>query len=169
LAHFRTFFQGPALGVTERACLASFIAHGHALTLYSYEPVEVPAGVARADASAIIPKAEHDAFFAIAPDRVSQFSNGFRFRMLQEGGWWVDTDVLCLSAAVPTDELVLGWENESTIGSAVMRFPPRHPVIAAANEFWIANRQVPRPGATPGRAWSRVSSRSSALRSGRCR
>jgi Alpha 1,4-glycosyltransferase conserved region len=76
--------------------------------------------------------------------------------MLQEGGWWVDTDVLCLSADVPADELVLGWENETTIGSAVMRFPPRHPVIAAANEFWIANRQVPTWGHTGPRLVTRL-------------
>ncbi len=156
MAHFHTFFQGPALGVTERACLASFIAHGHALRLYTYDPIEVPAGVQRSDASAVIPKAERDAFFAMAPDRVSQFSNGFRFRMLQDGGWWVDTDVLCLSADVPDDEIVLGWETEATIGSAVMRFPPKHPVIAAAGEFWAANRHVPTWGHTGPRLVTRL-------------
>jgi hypothetical protein len=156
LAHFRTFFQGPALGVTERACLASFIAHGHALTLYSYDPIDVPAGVERADASAVILKPERDAFFAMAPDRVSQFSNGFRFRMLQDGGWWVDTDVLCLSANVPAGDLVVGWENDTTIGSAVMRFPPRHPLIATANEFWITNRHVPTWGHTGPRLVTRL-------------
>src|SRR3990172_9496815 len=97
VADFRSFFLGSALGVLERACLASFVARGHSFTLYVYEPIAVPAGVALADAARIIPVAERDSFFAIAPGRISQFSNGVRYHLLKEfGGWWVDTDVLCL-------------------------------------------------------------------------
>jgi hypothetical protein len=140
LAEFQSFFSGPALGYTERTCLASYVAHNHQIRLYSYEPIAVPDGVVRADAADIISRAEHDAFFAAAPGRVTQFSNGFRYQLLhQRGGWWVDTDVLCLSQAVPIDDIVLGFEVPQTIGNAILRFPAAHAFNAAAYAFWRDN------------------------------
>ena len=72
-----------------------------------------------------------------------QFSNGFRYRLLQAtGGWWVDTDVLCLSAHEPDAEIVLGWEALGSVGSAIMKLPAQHPLLSAAWDFWAANRHV---------------------------
>lgn len=157
MAEFQSFFSGPALGYIERACLCSFIARGHRFRLYSYNSVAVPEGVEHGNAEEVISRDDHDAFFAVAPDRVSQFSNGFRYRLLhQRGGWWVDTDVLCLSADVPADDIVLGFEMPATIGSAIMRFPAGHAFNAAAYAFWRDNRQVASWGHTGPRLVTRL-------------
>lgn len=146
---FQSFFMGRELGPIERLCLASFIAHGHTFVLHAYTPMSVPRGVTLADAATVIPLEARDEFFRIAPDRVSQFSNGFRFHLLHHhGGWWVDTDVLCLSSNVPDDDVVLGWEIEDFIGSAIMKFPAGHPLTAQAIEFWKAHRDVAQWGYT---------------------
>jgi hypothetical protein len=137
MAVFRTFFLGRSLGASERACAASFAAHGHSLRLYAYEPLDVPASVEVADAATVISRAERDAFFETAPGRVSQFSNGFRYRLLKEqGGWWVDTDVMCRSEQVPAGELVLGREHDDFVGTAILRFPPDHPLLIEAEKVW---------------------------------
>jgi hypothetical protein len=157
VAEFQTFFTGPALGYIERACLASLIGHGHQVRLYSYEAIAVPDGVARSDAAEIISRTDRDAFFAVAPERVTQFANGFRYRLLhQRGGWWVDTDVLCLSANVPTDDVVLGFEVPDTIGNAIMRFPAGHALNAAAYAFWRENWHVGQWGYTGPRLVTRL-------------
>lgn len=141
---FQTFFSGAGLGICERACLASFAAHGHSLRLYTYErQLDVPVGVELADAATVIPRTERDAFFEAAPGRVTQFANGFRYRLLNEhGGWWVDTDVMCLSAKVPEVEIVLGREHGDFVGNAIMRFPSGHPLLAEAERFWRENWAV---------------------------
>src|SRR5262245_13716406 len=52
-----TLWIGSRLGRVERACLRSFLRHGHAVRLYSYGPVEgVPEGVRLADAASILPR-----------------------------------------------------------------------------------------------------------------
>lgn len=80
----------------ERLSIASFLKNGHPYHLYAYEPVErLPEGTQLKDAAEILPSAsiftytEHATF--------SGFSNFFRYKLLLErGGWWVDTDMICL-------------------------------------------------------------------------
>jgi hypothetical protein len=42
------------------------------------------------------------------------------------GGWWVDTDIVCLSPKLPESEIFLEREDEATMGSAVIKFPKGH-------------------------------------------
>ena len=87
---------GPRLSVMERLSIASFLHHGHDYRLYTYGPVEgLPAGAVLEDARSILPESmifqyrEHASF--------AGFSNYFRYKLLLErGGWWVDTDTVCL-------------------------------------------------------------------------
>jgi mannosyltransferase OCH1-like enzyme len=59
----------------------------------------------------------------------------FRYRLLMlRGGWWVDTDVVCLSPQVPDDALFLEREDDTTIGNAVMKFPQGHAFVGALYE-----------------------------------
>jgi len=148
MVEFCSFHDGPVLGALEKACVSSFLRHGHRLRLYSYDPLEVPEGVILADARRFVSAAERDAFFAVAPGRVSQFSNGFRYAMLYlQGGWWVDTDVLCIDAEMPDGEVVLGWQSDSTlcashrarVGTAIMRLPAGHELARHAYDGWRAN------------------------------
>src|ERR1041385_3961243 len=92
----QSLWIGPRLSAMERACLASFLRHGHEVHLYTYNDVDgVPPGVIVRDGSEILPPER--IFSYREHDTVSGFSNFFRYKLLSErGGWWVDTDVICL-------------------------------------------------------------------------
>src|SRR5262249_46633108 len=64
--------------------------------LYSYGPVEgVPVGTVLEDAREILP--ESMIFVYRDFDSYAGFANYFRYKLLYErGGWWVDTDAVCL-------------------------------------------------------------------------
>jgi FkbM family methyltransferase len=80
----------------EELSMRSFLAHGHEYHLYTYDRIDnVPEGVCIKDANYIIPSAK--IFKYSEYDSYSGFSNHFRYRLLlQKGGWWADTDLICL-------------------------------------------------------------------------
>lgn len=80
----------------EQLCINSFLCNGHEYHLYTYDEIkEIPKRTIQKDASAII-----------TPDKIFKnkdretyagFSDLFRYKLLLEnGGFWVDTDVVCL-------------------------------------------------------------------------
>jgi hypothetical protein len=87
---------GRRLSTMERLSIASFLHHGHEYHLFAYDNVEgLPSGAILSDANAILPASmifqyrEHPSY--------AGFSNYFRYKLLLErGGWWADTDVVCL-------------------------------------------------------------------------
>src|SRR4051812_19813754 len=92
----RGLWIGAELSVMERMSIASFLAHGHEYHLYVYDDVKyVPKGALVRDANEILPSSmifqyKHSKSYA-------GFANFFRYQLLlQKGGWWVDTDVVCL-------------------------------------------------------------------------
>jgi hypothetical protein len=112
--------------------LQSFADRGHHVTLYAYESLNVPQGVTLANAEEIVTKAERDAVFEMASGAIAQFSDLFRYEMLaRHGGWWVDTDVVCLSSVLPETDTWLAWSNYR-VYTGIMHFPPRHSLISEA-------------------------------------
>jgi hypothetical protein len=109
---------------------------GHRVDLYAYHPLEVPPGISVVDASEVLSPAAIFCFKDAGrgvPD-IGPFSDVFRFKLLLEkGGWWVDTDVLCASAQFP--ECQYAWANEfhqniaPSIGTSQIRFPKGDPII----------------------------------------
>ena len=97
-----------------RLGLRSFLANGHEFHLYCYDsPDGVPAGVSLKDAREILPA---DRVFAyqdgFGRGSYSAFSNFFRYKLLLDrGGWWVDTDVVCLRPFDFSAEHVLASEH----------------------------------------------------------
>ena len=98
----------------ERMSIASFLSHGHDYHLYVYEPVAgVPEGATVRDASEILPRAR--AFRYTEGGSWSGFSNFFRYKLLLDrGGWWFDTDFVCLRRLDFPDEHV--FASEFTLG-----------------------------------------------------
>lgn len=93
----RALWIGDALSTMERLSLRSFLAHGHEVHLYTYGKVAgVPAGTLALDANEIVPA---EKIFRFRGDgSYAAFSDLFRYALLDaEGGWWVDTDVVCLA------------------------------------------------------------------------
>jgi Glycosyltransferase sugar-binding region containing DXD motif len=89
--------EGP-LSAMELLSLRSFLAHGHPYHLYSYDEVpNLPAGVELRSAAEVLPASAVFRYSAAAGGSFAAFSNLFRYRLLhQRGGWWADTDVVCL-------------------------------------------------------------------------
>ncbi len=46
----------------------------------------------------------------------------------REGGFWVDTDTVCLSTEVPQDDIWFACETSTTVSANALKFPIRHPV-----------------------------------------
>ena len=80
----------------ERISIQSFLNQGHPYDLFVYGPVEnVPSRANLCDAGEILP--ESRIFRYQETGSYAGFANFFRYKMLLErGGWWVDTDVICL-------------------------------------------------------------------------
>ena len=85
-------------------CIKSFLDHGHAFQLFTYRNYDnIPAGTLVRDARDILPEEAifHDSHNSLAP-----FSDWFRMKFLsQEGGFWVDMDVICLGDELPSPPL----------------------------------------------------------------
>ena len=133
MAIFRSFWHGRPLSPYQQICLKSFVDHGHEFVLYSYDRINVPAGVELKDAAELFPK-DRVFFYSSGPGAgsVSAFSNLFRYRLLRDlGGWWADADIICLSRDVPEADIVFGWQDSSRdlIGSAILKFPREHHLI----------------------------------------
>ena len=118
------------IGPLEYLSMASFIAHGHNYHLYAYDDVgRVPAGVHIKDASAILP-ASHIFTHARGKEKggYSGFADLFRYKLLAiNGGWWVDTDMICLQPFTADTSHVFASEDcrwgGTKICIAVMKAP----------------------------------------------
>lgn len=124
------------LGMLERLSMKSFLAHGHSYHLYAYEPQDdLPEGVVLKNAADIIPQKDIFRYQrGKARGGYSGFANLFRYELLrQKGGWWCDTDIICLKPFDFKDEIVLAsekhWLWPNKICNAVMRCPAGHPFI----------------------------------------
>ena len=101
---------GEELSAMEQLSVASFIANGHDYHLYTYEPVRnVPAKAEIRDAEEILPRSRA---FQYSQHRTwSGFANFFRYKLLLErGGWWADTDLVCLEPFDFADDYVFSSE-----------------------------------------------------------
>ena len=133
----RGFWHGAPAGPYQLLCLASFAGRGHAVEVFTYDPgLAFPGWITRRDARDILP-GEHvqhyrTGFGAGSP---SLHSNLFRYAMLQRhGGWWIDLDVLLLTADLPGGDYFFAQAAAGfdTLNTAVLKFPPGHALLADA-------------------------------------
>ena len=117
---------GPELSVMERLSISSFLQNGHEYHLYVYDDLKnIPAGALVKDGNEILPASKifqykHQASY-------SGFSNFFRYKLLLErGGWWSDTDNVCLRPFDFPDEYVFAtevWDGDEVVTSGILRAP----------------------------------------------
>ena len=90
----QSLWIGSDLSEMEKLSINSFLRNGHPYHLYTYVvPEGIPDGVVIKDANEIIPQ------YGVFQIRggYSSFSDFFRWKLiLEKGGWWVDTDAVCL-------------------------------------------------------------------------
>lgn len=115
-------WTGGDLGPLERLCISSFIASGHKFELFTDREFDPPAGCTLRPISDVCPDVEPFAYKSgIGAGSHCAFSNVFRYTMLYRlGGWWVDTDIYCLSKSWPEANLLAGYQNHQVINSAVL-------------------------------------------------
>ncbi len=125
-----TFWIGPRLPDFQRLCLQSWLAHGHPVNFFSYEPVEnVPAGVRLRDAGDVMDRARLDAPDLRIPLVIK--SDIWRWAMFQKSeGIWVDSDVALVRPIPRPRRLLIGREHRGPPCIAVMWWPPDHPAVA---------------------------------------
>jgi hypothetical protein len=126
---------GERLSTLERLSIASFLANGHPVHLYTYGPVAgVPEATQIRDANEILTR---ELIFRNPPGfgegSFAGFSNLFRYKLLLDrGGIWCDCDIVCLR---PFDFITRG-----PLLTASERLPPdpgRDPQSVQLNNCFV--------------------------------
>lgn len=126
----------------ELLSVRSFIAQGHPVHLYSYDPPRaLPPGVTLLSAASIVPEkfAPLKPAAPFAKGSMASFSDYFRYKLLfTQGGWWVDLDVVALNPFQGFPDIVVASTDEAIYGRTannfIMRFPKGHAVQKACLE-----------------------------------
>ncbi len=118
----------------QKLSIASFLSHGHDYHLYCYEKLEgIPDGCKVMDANEILPEKNIFSYkitYGCKKGSVSLFSNLFRYKLLLErGGWWVDTDTVCLKPFNIKGGFIAAYESQKYIASGVMKSEKNHKLI----------------------------------------
>jgi len=126
---------GPKLSLLEQLSIASFLRNGHEYYLYVYdEPRNIPPGTTIMDANEILPSSSVFQYREYAS--YAGFANFFRYKILLErGGWWADSDTICLKPFDFPDEYVFSSElcdGREVINCGVIKTPKGSPVMAYA-------------------------------------
>lgn len=141
---FQSLWIGPQLSSMEVLSIESFLHFGYQYHLYAYEEVaNVPRGVTLCDANEIIPESEifyHRGNFAHGSPAC--FADQWRYKLLfDRGGWWVDTDVVCVRPLEFDGAHVVGSHRELNgrgINCAVMRMPSGSSLAQHCYEICVA-------------------------------
>jgi hypothetical protein len=157
---FQSFWHGEALSPYELFCLKSFIDCGYAVDLYTYDVnLVVPAGVRVCDAAELVSPDEVFVYQAegFGKGSPSAFSNYFRYKLLVEkGGWWIDTDVVCLTDCIPVVDEFFARQDTDFVACGTMYFEPRHPIMLRCLEQAMKLGRTVKWGDTGPRLLTRV-------------
>ncbi|HEX8184446.1 MAG TPA: glycosyltransferase [Blastocatellia bacterium] len=132
---------GTALSVMERLSVSSFLKNGHEYHLYVYDDLKhVPEKTVIKDANEILPASmifeyKHSKSYA-------GFANFFRYKLLLErGGWWVDTDVVCLKPFDFQDEYVFASEkidDNQFVNNGIIKAPAASEIMSYCEQVCAA-------------------------------
>lgn len=134
----QTLWIGPQLSKMEQLSIASFLHHGHDVHLYAYKrPSGVPHGTTLRDANEILPASA--VFTYSSNGSYAGFANFFRYKLLLDrGGWWVDTDLVCTSPFDFEEDYVFSSEvnRDVTVPNVgALKVPAHSPVMEYAWDF----------------------------------
>jgi mannosyltransferase OCH1-like enzyme len=130
----RAFWTGPSLSLYEQLSLASFVASGARVQLFSYEKdLAVPDGVELVDANEILPGPVYEFSHANGDRSLALHSDLFRYVAIEKyGGWYVDVDIIFIGKELPAGPIYLARETEKVVNGAVMKFPAHAPLLITA-------------------------------------
>jgi hypothetical protein len=149
----QSFWFGP-ITTMERLSVASFLAHGHEVHVYSHgEVVGLPEQVVVKDAGEVLPPRSRlrSPVYRDSHRSFSSYANMFRYKLLLErGGWWIDLDTVCLKPFDLVGEYIFATEPDQTVASAVFRVPAGSDLMAYAYERCVALGKERRQWGTTG-------------------
>lgn len=137
---------GDSLGPIEYASITSFLRHGYRYHLYCYSNIaNLPPGIIIKDANDILP--ESRVFYrrrGLGHGSVATFADLFRYKLLMEkGGWWVDTDMICIKPFDFPEPIVFASEDTLylmiKLTNAAIKLPKGH--LVAQHCFEAAEQQ----------------------------
>ena len=146
-----TFWHGP-MDALRQTCLRSQLAAGHKVTVYSFDTIPgLPAGIANADAEAILPHAFSERLQPPQPDgswrdwTTLQFSDFFRMKLMAKNlGLWLDADVLLLKPVViDPAKPYFALERPRLLGNSVIYLPPAHGIVTAFEDLMQQEELTP--------------------------
>ena len=107
----------------EAACLASFVGAGHEVVLYSYDRLNVPAGVRLMSASEVLDRGYLQRFITGGKPNIAHFADYFRLTLLlKTSDIWIDCDMIHLSDFdFEGQDNILVRENSSGIINSILR------------------------------------------------
>jgi len=116
----QSLWIGNDLPTLNYNCIKSWLKF-HEVHLYTYNKLEnAPDGVKIKDANEILP--ESDIFYFNEND-IAPFSDLFRYKLLCNGGWWIDADFLMTKPLNFSQDYVFGSERTMLVG----RFKSKQP------------------------------------------
>jgi hypothetical protein len=124
------FWAGSSLSLYEENCISSFLKNRFTVNVWSFQQLSLPIGADLKNAKEFF---DQDFSLKITqggkPGSIAAFSDLFRYKVLEKyGGWWFDTDCICLKDQLEFKELlknqkiVVGYESENYINGAVLNF-----------------------------------------------
>ena len=132
----QSLWIGNKLTKMEQLSIKSFLQNGYTYHLYTYNNVKnVPTGTIIKDGNEIISKHQ---IFTYQNGSYAAFSNLFRFTLLyQKGGYWADTDLICIKPFNFTREYVFVSEpskdyKKSLPTSCLIKLPKKNKVSLRA-------------------------------------
>ncbi|MDJ1008306.1 MAG: hypothetical protein QNJ13_10830 [Paracoccaceae bacterium] len=136
LPEVASLWIGGRLSWFEQLCLVSFARAGHAVTLYSYEPIpNLPEGVRPGDAAEIYtgdPILRH-----ARTGSPAIHADMWRLRLLAKTDKiWVDTDLICLKPFDFGTGHIFGWEKPGLVCNAVLGLPRNSPALSGLTGFF---------------------------------
>ena len=130
---------GPELSLLEQLSISSFLQNGHDYHLYVYDEVKrIPSGTVIRNANEILPAAR--IFQYKHRPSYAGFANHFRYKLLLErGGWWADTDTICLKAFDFPEEYVFSSEinhrGVEAVNNGIIKVPPGSSIMTYVSKI----------------------------------
>lgn len=151
-----TFWVGPRLRDFEHLCIRTWLAQGHPVKFFSYEPVDnVPDGVELRDAQEVFDRAR---LFEEAPELAKKpftQANLFRLAMLMKGeGVWCDSDLALVRPLPEFKDILVGREKNGRLCNAIIWLPSDHPLMPTVIEAFLSRSMPPWTYAKPW--WKRI-------------
>ena len=129
-----SFWYKGNLSPYEILTIKSALAQGYTYKLLTYNPdINAPQGTQVIDLSKEIPEDQVLTYESGSP---ALFSNLLRYQKLtDENWWWLDLDVVLLHRLPAGNPLYAAWQDEDTVGTAVLFVQEKELSAALVNNF----------------------------------